>query len=137
MALQFERTRARRKDKLAPTGVDLDAMRNGESAFSTVFDRAWAQSIMKEAVSQLDRETADHDETARRRFELLRLRFQEGLPIRKIARIWNVEVRSVHRDYAKARESFKAALFEVVGFYCPGTRSEIEAECRALLGLLE
>jgi RNA polymerase sigma-70 factor (ECF subfamily) len=71
-----------------------------------------------------------------RRVELLRLRFQEGLPIRDIATRWQTDAAVLHHEYARAREEFRAALLEVVAFYHPGTAAEVERECANLLSLL-
>jgi hypothetical protein len=72
-----------------------------------------------------------------RRFELLQLRFQQGLPIRDIARQWNEEQVKMHHEYATAREEFRAALRTVVAFHKPNaTADENEQACRELLALL-
>ena len=80
---------------------------------------------------------ADLGEEARRRVELLRLRFQEDLPIRDIAQRWQTEAAVLHHEYAKAREEFRSALIEVVSFHHPGSRKDAERECVELLTLLE
>ena len=71
-----------------------------------------------------------------RRVEILRLRFEEGLPIREIARKWNAEAAALHREYAKAREEFHAALKEVVAFHLPERPEAVDGECAGLLTLL-
>jgi RNA polymerase sigma-70 factor (ECF subfamily) len=68
--------------------------------------------------------------------ELLRLRFQEGLPIREIARRWQIEAAVVHHEYAKARQEFKAALLQVLAFHHPGSAADIEQQCSDLLAIL-
>jgi hypothetical protein len=65
--------------------------------------------------------------------ELLRLRFQDGLPIREIARRWGADAAALHHEYAKARQEFQAALLEVVAFHHPGTPAEVEQACANLL----
>ena len=107
-----------------------------EATLTQVFDRAWAGSIMRQASQR-------HQEIARaaganevRRFELLRLRFHEELPIRKIAEQWEMDAAVLHREYQKARQEFRTALLDVVRFNHPGTDAEIEREASALLGLL-
>jgi RNA polymerase sigma-70 factor (ECF subfamily) len=67
--------------------------------------------------------------------ELLRLRFQEDLPIRGIAARWNEPAAKVHKEYARAREDFREALREIVGFHFPGSPVGIDAECARLLAL--
>jgi RNA polymerase sigma-70 factor (ECF subfamily) len=49
-----------------------------------------------------------------RRVELLRLRFEDNLPIRTIAERRQVSAAELHHSYALARREFKAALLEVV-----------------------
>ena len=60
--------------------------------------------------------------------ELLHLRFDEGLPIREIARLWEVDPAQLHYEYAKARKEFKNALMEVLSFHHPGGPTELERE---------
>jgi RNA polymerase sigma-70 factor (ECF subfamily) len=67
---------------------------------------------------------------------LLRLRFQEGLPIREIARQWQVEPAVLHHEYAKARQEFKAALLQVLRFHQPEPAADIEQQCADLLAIL-
>jgi RNA polymerase sigma-70 factor (ECF subfamily) len=71
-----------------------------------------------------------------RRVQILRLRFEEGRPIREIAARWDEDPARVHHEYARAREEFRAALAEVVGEHHPGPASAVEDECERLLALL-
>ena len=57
--------------------------------------------------------------------------------IREIARLWAADPAELHREYARARREFKAALAEVVAFHHPGSAAAIERECAELLALLE
>ena len=66
------------------------------------------------------------------RVELLRLRFEENLPIRAIAELWATDAAKLHHAYALARQEFKAALLEVVTFHQPGTPVELEDEAASL-----
>ena len=55
----------------------------------------------------------------------------------RIARAWGEEAAKVHREYAAARDEFRAALRAVVPFHHPGARAaEIDRACAELLGLL-
>lgn len=115
----------------AVKGVEAD-----DTQLSQVFDRAWAQSIMREAaVRQAENARAAGPE-AERRVEMLRLRFQEDMPIREIAAQWSADPVQVHREYAKARREFRTALEEVMRFYFPGNPKAADAECENLLALL-
>jgi len=67
---------------------------------------------------------------------LLRLRFEEGLPIRAIAQRWDIPAAELHHAYARARQEFRAALLEVVAFHHPGSPVEVEQEAASLLAAL-
>jgi RNA polymerase sigma-70 factor (ECF subfamily) len=113
--------------------VDVEAE---EESRSHLFDRTWAQGVMAEAgLRQRARAEATSPEAVRR-VELLRLRFEEGLPIRTIAERWGDDAARLHHEYALARKEFKAALLEVVAFHLPGTPAEVEGEAQALLRAL-
>ncbi len=71
-----------------------------------------------------------------KRVEILRLRFEENLPIRTIAELWGVPAAGLHHEYALARQEFKAALLEVVAFHHPGSPAEVEQEAAGLLQAL-
>ncbi len=106
-----------------------------ESSLGKAFDRAWARALLQEA-ARVQAELAD-DERKRRRVELLRLRFQEGLPIRDIAAKWNEDAAKLHHEYATARDEFRAALMQVVAFHLPAaTPEQLVDACRGLLGSL-
>jgi RNA polymerase sigma factor (sigma-70 family) len=137
VALRVEQGRGRRREHQSPDGVESDALVAREEALSHVFDRAWARTIMREAATRQAEAAATRGEAAIQRVELLRLRFQESLPIREIARLWEADPVLLHREYARAREEFKAALLAVMTFHHPGSSAEAEDECRRLLELLE
>lgn len=104
-----------------------------EDRLTKLFERTWAQSIMAEA-AQLQAKLAKLLGTdAIRRVELLRMRFEENLPIRKIAERWNADPADLHRAYALARNEFRAALLSVVAFHHPGSPAEVEQEAAGLL----
>lgn len=107
-----------------------------EDSLSRLFDRTWAQAIMSEAARlQTKRANARGPET-QKRVELLRLRFEEGLPIRAIAERWQTDAAQLHHDYATARKEFREVLLEVVAFHHPGTPTEVEREAAGLLQAL-
>ena len=140
VALRAEDVRAFRRRKIAAsvgepseTGSNRVDPASLDASLSRVFDRAWATALLREA-ADLHRDRAreaGHD--AWRRFELLRLRFEDDLPIREIARRWGVDAAGVHHDYAAARDEFRAALTEVVATHHPGTKGEIDRRCESLL----
>jgi DNA-directed RNA polymerase specialized sigma24 family protein len=107
------------------------------TSLSRAFDRAWARSLLKEAGRVLADLAAKNGDRAVRRVELLRLRFQEGRPIREIATKWNEDAGKLHHEYATARDEFRAALCRVVAFHMPNaTEPQLETACRELLDLV-
>jgi len=114
----------------------LPEVEANEESLSRFFERTWAQAIMSEAAQRQRRQAGEHGSEAQKRIELLRLRFEEGLPIRAIAERWGVAAAELHHAYAKARQEFKAALLEVVAFHHPGNRAEVEQEAASLLTAL-
>jgi RNA polymerase sigma-70 factor (ECF subfamily) len=135
VARRFEARRAR--SPLPPPGdLDLDDVAGPEASLSRVFDRAWAKALLREAADRHAEGARRAGEAALRRVELLRLRFQEGLPVRDIARRWQADPAVLHHEYARARQEFREALLEVVAFHHPGPAAEVERECAGLIALL-
>jgi len=91
---------------------------------------------MTEAAQLQQRRARDRGPEAVQRVELLRLRFEENLPLRTIAKRWGVPAAGLHHAYAKARQEFKAILLEVVAFHHPGSPAEVEQEAASLLTAL-
>ncbi|MCU0725741.1 MAG: sigma-70 family RNA polymerase sigma factor [Planctomycetes bacterium] len=133
VAQHMERSRRRRKDAPGPVDFEPEVHDAGEERLSRVFDRAWALSLLREAVERQWELAREKDDDAVRRVELLRLRFEEGLPIREIAKRWEVDAARLHQEYGRARREYREALAEVVGWHLPGAKHEIAAECRRLL----
>jgi len=129
VARQFEDRRIRVAEPLP----NVEAAELSQSRF---FDRTWAKAIMAEAAQLQRRRAADLGDDAVRRIELLRLRFEEGLPIRTIAERWGVDPAKLHHAYALARQEFRAALLEVVAFHQPGSPAELDLEAASLLKAL-
>ncbi|MBI4600651.1 MAG: sigma-70 family RNA polymerase sigma factor [Planctomycetes bacterium] len=136
VALHAERARARDRGHRDAAGIDPEGVAADEESVSRAFDKAWARAVMREAVDIQTQRAHERGLDAVQRVELLRLRFQEGLPIREIAKRWGADPARLHHDYAQARKEFTEALKEVVGIHerCPPER--LEAECARLLELL-
>ena len=137
VAFRFERRAARRRDRPSDSSFDPDRLAGDSPGLSAVFDRAWAESLLAQASERLAARAHEKSEAAVRRVELLRLRFGEGMPIRDIARRWDLPPARVHKDYAKAREEFRRALYEVVAFHLPGSEGAVRREASRLLGLFD
>jgi len=119
-----------------PPAALPDEIDANEESQSRLFDRTWAQAIMAEAARLQREQAAGRGPEAVRRVELLRLRFEEGLPIRTIAAQWGIDAAAVHHAYALARKEFRAALLEVVAFHQPGGPDALEQEAAGLLKTL-
>jgi RNA polymerase sigma factor (sigma-70 family) len=114
VALSLERKRARSRERQPESAVDLADLASRDESSTKAFDRAWARAVLGEAADlQLARAQAESPEAVRRH-ELLGLRFGDDLPIREIARRWNVDPAVLHREYARAREEFRLALRDVL-----------------------
>lgn len=129
VARRFEGRPARKAGPLPEVADDDESQ-------SRYFDRAWAQAIMAEAAQLQRQRAAEGGPEAVRRVELLRLRFEEGLPIRTIAERWGDDAARLHRAYALARQEFRAALLAVLAFHQPGSQAELEQEAASLLKAL-
>jgi RNA polymerase sigma-70 factor (ECF subfamily) len=123
----------RRPDAQLPANITAE-----DTAPAEAFDRAWARSLLKEAARVQEDESFQAGPAAIRRVQLLRMRFTDGLPIRAIAEQWGEDAAKLHHEYATAREEFRAALRNVVGFHHPGAPpgdlDHLAAELLALLG---
>lgn len=133
VALRFEGRRDRRRGGFAAESLHWSEIPADEAGLSTVFDRSWARALLHEAAEIQTERARERGEEARRRVELLRLRFQEGLPIREIARRWEMDPARLHHAYATARREFQSALHEVVAMHHPGSKREIDRECSRIL----
>jgi hypothetical protein len=91
---------------------------------------------LREAARLQEKRAKSGGEAAKRRIDLLRLRFHEGIPIREIALSWQIEASVLHHEFARARQEYKEALQEVVAFHNPGSPATILQECLNLLAYL-
>jgi RNA polymerase sigma-70 factor (ECF subfamily) len=137
VALRAESARGRGKEQVPPDGYDPRQVPADDTRLSRAFDRAWARALMAEAAARHAEDAARAGEAAVGRVELLRLRFHDGLPVREIARRRGGDPDAVHREYARARQEFRAALVVVVAFHHPGTPAEVERTSAELLALLK
>jgi RNA polymerase sigma-70 factor (ECF subfamily) len=136
VALRVETRRARRNDLLPSAGLEPDEVADSQDGPSRAFDRAWAFAVVESAAARQAERARLAGAEAERRVELLRLRFEEGLPIREVAARWGTDPALLHREYARARREFEEALRDVVGLHHPGPPGEVGRECARLLDLL-
>ncbi len=128
--------RDHRRQPQVSADVNWEDLADDDESLSKVFDRIWARALLREAARVMEQHARNSNDGALRRVDLLRLRFQEDLPIRDIATRWGVDARWLHHEYAKARHEFKAALREAVAFHCPKGWDAVEQECANLLSFL-
>lgn len=133
VALSHERKLARRRVDVADSSFRPDEIEGESPALSAVFEREWAVSLLLQARALHAERAAADGEAAVRRVELLRLRFEEALPIRRIAERLGESPERVHHEYARARDEFRRALQDVVRLHFPGTAAEVDEECARLL----
>lgn len=131
VAARFEREQWQRmKVKIDESVLELSSA--DDTRASQLFDRAWAQSMLREAAQRYQQKAPNLDSNARHRFELLVLRFRDDMPIRDIARLWNVDPTQLHREYTKARDEFRDILMEVLEIHQPGSHASLTQECERL-----
>jgi RNA polymerase sigma factor (sigma-70 family) len=137
MALRVEHARLRKLDTPGTESFHADSNPGAEESLSRVFDRAWAETVMREAVDRQEETATARGAGALRRFELLRLTYDEKLAMPEIAARWELESEFLHKELARAKSEFKEALKSVVAFHHPDSPELVERECRELLLLLE
>jgi len=70
-----------------------------------------------------------------RRFHVLRMRHEDGLAVREIAKEVS-DVATVHDDYRQARRVFVKHLRKVVAMHTGTKDAALELECRRLIDLM-
>ncbi|MGE0432512.1 MAG: RNA polymerase sigma factor [Planctomycetota bacterium] len=135
---RFEEKRSRDRKRHTSDSLHESQFENNDEHASRAFDRAFAETVVARAAHRQLTAAQEAGDAAIRRVELLRLRFQDDLPIRDIAKQWNEDAAFVHHEYARAREEFRKALISELTFQNPdATVTEIEEECVSLLQMLE
>jgi hypothetical protein len=135
VAARIEQRRAREAER-RERDVDLEAAPDREEHWSRVFDRLWAEDLVRQAGRLYVQETQDQGGAVGRRSELLELRFQRGMSIQDIANTWGEDPARLHHEYGRARAGFRRALLKVIALHHAGTAAELDRECRDLLALL-
>lgn len=132
VTLRMKEKRARSPERDLEDGAFREPI-GSDGDMLALFEREWARSMVSEALKETVRERWGTEQDRRRGVELLRLRFEEGLPIRDVARIWGDDPVRVHRLYATVRGRFHSNLRAVVGRHEPNAEGRLEEECRWLL----
>jgi hypothetical protein len=137
VARRFEKIDATQREQRPDESVHFDDLPHQAEALSAVFDRAWAQALLREALVRHAGAARSGDAEYRRRYRILRLRHQRGLAVRDIAaRFREADVDKIHNQYRRARRDFRAFLREVVAANTGVGDSAVDAECRRLTELL-
>lgn len=134
-AQKVETRRARERAHLTDASVDGERVAADETTLSRVFDRQWARDLMEEAYARF-RALAD-DPAHARRVELLRLRFEEGLPVREVADRWGEDAAHLHRELSRAKDEFRRGLRDAIQTREGYAGSNLERECEVVLGMLQ
>ncbi len=137
IALRTEHSHVERQARKSPDSFHPEKLAAREASLSKIFDRAWAQSVMEQAVALQRQKARGRGEAALQWVELLKLRFMDGVPIREIAARWGVDPSDVHVAYRGARKEFRDCLRQIVAFHSPRKGANLDAECFRLLSLLE
>lgn len=122
------------KDRIASLPDQLEA---DDTSASAAFDREYALAMMREASYIQAALATKKGAAAERRIELLQLRFGQGLPVREIAKRWEVDPAWVHHQYATARSEFQESLECLIQQHEPRlSAAEVTQRCRDLLQAL-
>ncbi len=123
-----------RAEPFRPSEVALPAP--GDSA-ATLFDRAFAQTLIGEAWSAVEARLMRKPSGAER-LAVLQLRYREDLPAEEVrARLGLASVRDVHRIAALGRYHFRHALLATVARHYPAlTPHQVEVKCKQIVALL-
>lgn len=135
VAARFEeRLIKRARDRAA--GSVVDQIRARDASLSKLFDQEWARTLLGFAGDRMRARAERGTPEARRRIELLRLRFTKGMPIREIAAHWQVDPDVLHRAYGKARGEFRVCLRQVVAEHTVRSEVDLDREVERVFALL-
>ena len=137
VARRHEERAAKNGERQPADSVYLDEQPHQAEALSCMFDRSWAMSLLHEAVKRHEAAAAAGDADGRLRLRILRLRHDQGIPVRDIAAaLGEADVAAVHNGYRRARRDFAAHLRAVVAASTGVTGPAVDDECRRLTELL-
>ena len=137
VARRYEERTAKSIQRAPGESIYLDDLPHAADALSRLFDRAWAKSLLGEAVEHHRVASENGDPESSRRFRILRMRHDDGLAVREIAAAFgDTDVARVHNDYRRARREFAVHLRAVVARHTGAVGADIDTECRRLTGLL-
>lgn len=135
VARRFEE-RMRRNAALRISSLGDPAQPADGPDLSRAFDRAWAEGIVHEAADRLRRWALERSPAARRRVEILELRFGQGMTEAAIGARLGLPGKRIEKDFAKVRAEFLAILRQVVAWNGVTPGADVDRECRDLLAML-
>ena len=137
VARRYEERAAKNGQREAGDTICLDELPHQAEALSRMFDRSWATALLREAVKCHEAAAAAGDADAKLRLRILRLRHDQGLPVRAIAdELGEPDVAAVHNAYRRARRDFAGHLRAVVAASTGVQGAAVDEECRRLTELL-
>lgn len=138
VARMTERTEYRRLEVQSPSAsFDQNALEATETRCSVAFDRAWAKGVIAETIIVVSGRESGAAPDVRRRYELVRLRFRDGLSVQDIAAREGTSRFVIYRELEKAGQEFRDAMTEVLRRQAGGSNTDIESQRRRVLEMLE
>ena len=136
VARRFEERLSRNKEQQQASGI-LANVEADDASLSVAFDRAYARTVLRQAFDLYEIRAIADSGNMKQRTELLRRRFQDDVPIREIAKEWNVDAKTLHRSLDRAKQEFRASLLEIVAREAPtATSAELNQSCAEILSLV-
>lgn len=132
---RLEERRANRRESPPGSRFSFSGIEADEESLASTFDRAWSLTLLDEANEVHAARARVAGEEAVQRLEILRLRLNHELPIRKIAEQLDLPVDAVHYEYRKARREFLTALEAVLEFHYPADPEGRQRELQRLRDL--
>jgi hypothetical protein len=137
VALMTERRAYRSRELQSPSSVDLAAIEASKVEFSAAFDRAWARSVVAEAMTLMEERARSGDPAAGRHLRLIRGRHVEDASVQELARREGCSRGIVYREMEAAGIEFYGALKAVLERQAGGAAIDVGAQCRRISELLQ
>lgn len=112
VARRVETRSARSREKPPTREWDFDGFEGRDATASLVFDQAWARALVRDVAREIRTAAAATPPGSKERLRcrLLGARFEEQRSIAAIAADWEVDAKALRREFAEAKEVFRAAL---------------------------
>ena len=135
-AMRCEAVHRKQAARGTASAFDPDRVLADDASLSKAFDRAWAQSIVREAVLVYRERARTFGGREEFRAEILRLRFEAGQPIREICKQLDLTPELAHQEYTMARRGFQKVLEDVVSAHYSTDSTDLRERCREVVRLL-